>query len=235
VIRRPLHQFIGVWRNFGLLTATRVAYSKLRGLLWPSLALPTQPKYEIRREVSFLLSTAEHDPAVLQTVVHLLAKRGDARWEVCISEHSPTDSEMAGVLARVRGTQPWIRIVTMAENCDPETATRWTMEQATGEFVALLGRKYIPEAKAVAGLLGRLRDDPAIGAAAVVGPEPLSTVSPSPSEAADCLLLVQRKSAYLSAFSGERGFAAPEAARGLAESGVATAYVACTELTAARN
>ena len=76
---------------------------------------------------------------------------------------------MASALARLRGTQPWIRIVTADESIDDATAARWTVEQATGQFVALVGPGYAPEADAIARLLVRLHNDPGIDAAVLVG------------------------------------------------------------------
>jgi hypothetical protein len=54
-----LRRFVTVSRDFGFVIAMRVAYSKVRGKLWPALALPDAPVHNARhREVSVLLSTA---------------------------------------------------------------------------------------------------------------------------------------------------------------------------------
>jgi hypothetical protein len=204
----------------------RVAYSKLRGRLCPALALPEAPLYNApHREVSFLLGTAGQGAATLDAVVEVLAGRGSLGWEVCICERSPVEQEMAGSLARVRGTQPWIRIVTADESVDDVTAARWTVEQATGQFVALVARGYAPKADVIARLLARLQNDAGIDAAVLVRADRDSSGPPSFDASADCCLLLQRKSGYLAAHKGRWHLAAQALAKDLDEAGVPTAYV----------
>ena len=78
---------------------------------------------------------------------------------------------MARTLARIRGTQPWIRIVTTDKSVDDATAARWTVEQATGQFVALVAPGYTPDAGAITRLLARLHNDSGIDAAVLIGTE----------------------------------------------------------------
>jgi hypothetical protein len=228
--RSPLRRFIMVSRNFGFVVAMRVAYSKIRGKLCPALALPGAPVYNARhREVSVLLSTAEQSAATLDAVVEVLAGRGGLDWDVCICERSPVEPEMAHALARFRGTQPWIRIVTTDESVDDATAARWTVEQATGQFVALVAPGYTPKAGAIARLLARLHNDAGIDAAALAGTDSGPGSPPSLVPWADCRLLLQRKSGYLAALGGRWPLAAPALAKVLDEAGVQTAYMAAWE------
>jgi hypothetical protein len=226
----PLRRFVAVSRDFGFAVAMRAAYSKVRGRLCPALALPDAPVYNTRhREVSVLLNTAEQGAATLDAVVEVLAERGGLGFEVCICERSPVEPQMARTLARIRGTQPWIRIVTTDESVDDATAARWTVEQATGKFVALVAPGYTLEAGAIARLLARLRNDAGIDAAALVGTDSGSGSPPSLVPWSDCCLLLQRKSEYLAALGGRWLLTAPALAKDLDEAGVQTAYVPARE------
>jgi hypothetical protein len=224
--RSPLRQFVTATRDFGFAVAVRVAYSKVQGWLFPALALPAAPVYVTRRrEVSILLSTAEQEAATFDAIVKVLAGRAESDWEVCICERSPVGLEMARALARLRGTQPWIRIVTTDQSVDDETAARWTVEQATGQFVALVAPGYTPEAKAIARLVARLRKDTGIDAAALFAAAGGAGNPPSPASWRDCRLLLQTKSGYLAALPGRRRLTASALAMELEEAGVPTAYV----------
>jgi hypothetical protein len=208
----------------------RVAYSKVRGRLCPALALPDAPVYNpMHREVSILLCTAEQGAATLDAVVEGLAGRSGLDWEVCICERSPVEPEMARALARFRGTQPWIRIITTDESVDEVTAARWTVEQATGQFVALVAPGYTPKADAIARLLAPLYNDSVIDAAALIGTDSGSVSPRSPIPWADCRLLLQRKSGYLAALRGRWPLTAPALAKDLDEAGVPTACMAAWE------
>ena len=226
----PLRQFVTVLRKFGFVTATRVAYSKIRGILRPELALPDTPAYSTgHREVSVFLSTADHGAATIDAAINVLARRGGAGWEVCICEHSAAQ-EAAPALARWRGTQPWIRIVTADDAIDDATARRWTVEQATGEFVLLVAPGYSPEADAIARLLARLRNDPGTNVAVLAGADGGSARSTRRNPPPDYPLLLFRKSAYLASLSDRWLLSAPELARLLDEAGTPIACVAAEEL-----
>jgi hypothetical protein len=228
--RSPLRRFITVSRDFGLAVAMRVAYSKVRGRLCPALALPDAPAYNAKhREVSVLLSTAGQGAATLDAVAEVVAERDGLDFEVCICERSPVEPEMARALARLRGTQPWIRIVTADESVDDATAARWTVEQATGQFVALVAPGYTPKAGAIARLLARLHNDLGINAAVLAGTERGLGSPPSFVPWADSRLLVQRKSGYLAALKGCWLLTAQAVAKDLDEAGVPTAYMAAWE------
>ncbi len=228
--RLPLRRFVTVSRDFGFAVAMRVAYSKVRGRLCPALALPDAPVYNSRhREVSVLLTTAEHGAATLDAVVEVFAGRGGLDWEVCICERSKVEPEMARALARFRGTQPWIRIVTADETVDYATAARWTVEQATGQFVALVAPGYTPKAGTISRLLARLHSDAGIDAAMLAGTDSGSGSPPSLVPWADCRLLLQRKSGYLAALGGRWHLTATALAKDLDEAGVQTAYIAARE------
>jgi hypothetical protein len=225
--RSPLRRFVTVSRNFGVLVAVRVASSKVRGRLRPALALPDAPVHNARqREVSFLLSTAEQGAATLEAIVDVLAGQGGLDWEICICERSPVEPEMACALARFRGTQPWIRIVTTDESIDDATAARWTVEQATGQFVAFVASGYMPEADTVARLLAKLHNDSGVDAAVLIGTDSGPDGPPSSVPRGDCRLLLRRKSGYLAALSGRWLLTAPALAKDLDEAGVPTAYMA---------
>ena len=227
--RPPLGRFAEVCRNFGLATAARVAISAVRGRVWPALALPGAPAYDARqREVSVLLSTAARDADALEAVAEIVAGPDGSDWEVCICERTAVEPKMAQVLARIRGTHPRIRIVTADQSVDPMTAARWTVEQATGRFIALTAPGYRPEVRAIASLLGRLRADPGIDAAMLVATDNGSNALPSPIAWKDCKLLLQRKPGYLAALPGRGLLTAPASAQDLDAAGVATAYAVAT-------
>lgn len=138
--RSQLHRFVAVARGFGFSVAFRLAYSEVRGRLFPTLARPDAPAYQRGpRDVSVLLSTTEHDATTLGNVIEGLVGLDELDWEVCICERLPVEPEMARALARYRGTQPRIRIVTADVSVDDATAARWTVEQSTGQFVATVG------------------------------------------------------------------------------------------------
>jgi hypothetical protein len=227
--RSALRRFVTAWRDFGFDTAMRVAYSKVRGGLCPALALPDPPVYSRHRDVSVLLSTSEQDAATLHAVVGVLAGRSGLDWEVCICECSPVEAEMARALARWRGTKPWIRIVTAGQSVDAEMAARWTVEQATGEFVALVAPGYTPKAGTIAKLVVRLRNDSAIEAAALAE---TGNDADEPKGRDDCRLLLQRKKAYLAGRSGHWPLTARALARDLDKAGVPTAYLPASEIDA---
>jgi hypothetical protein len=100
------------------------------------------------------------------------------------------------------------------------------VEQATGQFVALVAPGHIPEADVLAMLLARLRDDPEIEAAVLVGADGVSGGPSLPVVWADCRVLLQRKSGYLATLAGRWLLAAPALAKDLDEAGVPTAYMA---------
>lgn len=225
--RSPLRRFVTVVRDFGFVVAMRVAYSSLRGRLYPSLALQAAPLYDApHREVSILLSTAEHGDATMNAVVEILAGRGRSDWEVCIGERAPVAPEMARALARFRGTQPWIRIVTTDRTVDDAVAARWTVEQATGQFVALVAPGYTPESDAIGRLLARLHDVPGIDAAVLCGTENGSGGSLSRVPLADCRLVLQRKAGYLAALPRRWSLSLLALVQDLELAGVPIAYIA---------
>jgi len=224
--RSPLRRFVTVSRDFGFVVAMRVVYSKVRGKLWPALALPDAPVYNAKhREVSVLFGTVGQDAATLNAVIQVLAARCGLDWEVCICERSPVEPQMARALARFRGTQPWIRIVTTDQSVNDATAARWTVEQATGQFVALVAPGYTPDADAIGRLLSRLHNDSGIDAAVLIGTDSSSGCPPSRIPWADCRLLLQRKSGYLAALPGRGVLTAPALAKDLNAAGVPTAYM----------
>ena len=199
--RSALGAFLTVTRNFGLTIALRVTYSKVRGWICPALALPRAPTRNVRhRELSILLSTIDQSATTLSGVAEVVARHSASNWEICICERPPLAPEVALTLARLRGTQPWIRIVTSDESVDEATAAQWTVEQATGRFVALMAPGSTPDAATFERLLAHLHSDSGIDAAVLLRTNNDSGALPSPIAAADCQLLLQRKSAYLSTF-----------------------------------
>jgi hypothetical protein len=119
--------------------------------------------------------------------------------------------------------------VTTDQSVDAATAARWTVEQATGQFVALVAPEYAPASDAIARLLARLQNDSQIDAAALIGADGGSGSPPSRIPWADCRLLLQRKSGYLATFQGRWLLAAPAVAKTLDEAGVPTAYIAASQ------
>ena len=206
----PLGLFRKVRRNFGLAAAIRVSFFRLRGALIPALALPPPPAPTGWRDVSILLDAAEHDVATLEGVIDLLADRNRQDWELCIRAHEPLTAEKAEALARWRGAEPWIRVVAAAASVDAVTAAQWTVEQATGRYLALLAPAGAPRFEAFATLLERLRSEPEIKAAALVGGDgaPAGRFGQT---GPDCRLLLHRKAEYLAFFQGRWPLAAGSA------------------------
>jgi hypothetical protein len=208
-----LRRFATVRRNFGIGVAARVAFSKLRGRLWPSLALPDAAYDTVRRELSILLSTIDHDAVTVEAIVDALAARGSRDWEICISERTPTEPRTARALERLRGTQPWLRVVSTDRSADEATAARWTTEQATGEFIALLAPGHCIDTVAIARLLVALHDGGGCTAAVLLegdgsSDKPLRT-----------RLVLQRKSDFLP-FLPHGRISAPALAEHLDRAGV---------------
>lgn len=223
--RSSLRRFVVACRDFGPVVALRVACSNIRGRLRPALALPGAPVYDDKpRELSILLGGAEHDAVTLEAVIDLVAGHDGADWEVCICARPPLRPETAAALARHLGTRPWIRVVTADAAVDAATAARWTVEQATGQFVALLAPGYRPAADALQSLLACLRDAPEFDAAALVAAGS-SRAAPAAASPADCRLVLQRKRGYLTCLPG-RALAAPALVEHLRARSVPTAYVA---------
>jgi len=223
-----LRRFVRVSRDYGIAIAARVAYSKIRGLLCPALALPSAPLYNAkRRELSLLLYSAEQSTSTLDAAVKVIAARGGLDWEICICERHPLSPQMAHMLAGLRGTQPWIRIVTADAIVDDEMAARWTVEQATGEFVALVAPGHTPEGESISRLLARLHSDPGIDAAVLLGAD--SDCDHHPASWSDCRILLQRKSGYLAALPARWLLTAPTLSKELHEAGVPIAYMSARE------
>ena len=120
--------------------------------------------------------------------------------------------EFEGALSRLRGAKPWIRVVSADGSVDDVTAAQWTVEQSTGEFVALVAPGYIVNADAIGRLLRRLRGEPRMEAAILV--EHVSDLSDLGAQPySDCLLLIQKKSRYLATSSGRWPLTAPAVAK----------------------
>jgi hypothetical protein len=221
-----LRRFITASRDFGFVAATRVAYSQVRGRLFPGMALPDPPIYTTGpRQLSLLLSTADHGAAALQSVVEIVGQRRESGWEACICARSPIEGEAAKALARAHGTQPWIRIVTTDKSIGDTTAARWTVEQATGEFVALLAAGFTPAAGSIARLVSLLRKDSGIDAAGLVQSNVELKGAAAEIRWTNCRLLVQRKSSYLASNSGRWPLTADGVARELEEAHASIGYL----------
>jgi hypothetical protein len=221
----PLRRFVAAARRFGLNVAIRVAYSKVRGRLFPAVALPASPVYHnAPRELSILIGVTEHDAAALEAVVQVIAERGGSDWEVCVSGRPAMGREFERALSRLRGARPWIRVVSADGSVDDVTAAQWTVEQSTGEFVALVASGYIVNADAIGRLLRRLRSEPRMEAAILV--EPVSDLGDLGAQPhSDCRLLIQKKSRYLATSSGRWPLTAPAVAKTL-EAGAPIAIIA---------
>jgi hypothetical protein len=217
-------RFLKVYRNFGLAIALKVTYSKVRGLLYPAMALPAGRVYDERpRQASFLIDTGEHDAATLDALVKTLEGSGAEGWEICIGERAPTEPGTARLLESLRGTHPRIRIVRVDATVDGTTASRWIVEQATGEFIALVAPGRAPDSKTIKSLLDRLHRDPEIDAAALIRMR--SGTSESSLPATDCHLAIQRKTGYLANQPEAFPLTAPALVRRLREAKAPTAYI----------
>lgn len=130
-----VRRFLEVTRDYGVKTAARLAVSKLRGKLAPSLALPEPPSYAgWRRDLTLLLRASQCDAATLAS----LADDLDASWEICVCDDAADATPVAALIARLRGASPYFRVISAREAPDERTAARWTVEQATGDAVAFL-------------------------------------------------------------------------------------------------
>ena len=218
----PLRRFATAARHFGLGVAVRVAYSKVRGRLFPAKALPDAPVWrQAPRELSILFCAAEQDAVTLEAAVQVIAERSGSDWELCVWARSPIGPPFERALTRLRGASPRIRVVSTDPSVDEATAARWTVEQATGEFVALLAPGYLVDADAIVRILDRLRGDQRIEAAILV--EPIGSAA---QPHGDCRLLAQRKSRYLATAWRHWPLTAPILARTLQEMGAPIAIVA---------
>lgn len=216
----PLHTFVKTWRNHGIRTAMTVTYFRLRGVLFPALALPRLSFADTtRRQISVLLDASEQDTATLKAIIDVLAKRETADWEICVRQHGPVTVEMTTMLGRLHGTAPWLRIIVSTDDVDAMTASQWTVEQATGEFVAFITPAYVPGPDAFTTPLHRLQEDPALTSALLV-----DVVAD-----ADHGLLLQRKSAYLAAFAQNYILSATNVAKALTERGTPPIHVEATD------
>jgi hypothetical protein len=202
--RNPLRLFIRVCRNFGIRTGLRVVYFRVRGILFPGLALPdpTVPN-GIPHEVSFLLDASTQNPRVIAAVLEFVEARGAREWEVCISARAPLSPEMAERLAGLRGRNSRVRIIEAQETERASAAAQWTVEQATGRYVALAGSRMVLRPERLIPLITRLDGADGVEAAACFGT--------GPDAKTDCELLLQRKSHYLAAFDGRWPLLADEA------------------------
>lgn len=202
--RSPLRRFFTIARRFGAAVALVVAYEKVRGVLWPELALPDKASYDARRrELTIFLRGSDITPETLDVVVRAVIQKEGA-WEICICEHPPMAGEILRDVQRLRGSKPWIRVVA-ADGVVKETiATRWTAEQATGKFAMFVAPGVGPSLATITGLLACLRAAPKNDSAAAV----ISSLS----GLACVQALVVRKSTYLSLMQGCWDISAPAVA-----------------------
>jgi hypothetical protein len=223
--RSPLRLFFQVCRKFGLATGIRVVFFRLRGLVFPARALPDPMVPDgVPHQISILVSAAEQGADTLEMLAGLVAHRQRSDWELCVCAHAPLKPSTSRALARRRGTHPCFRVVEAKEGVDAATAAQWTVEQATGEMIALLGTDFTPPEDAFARLLSRLRADAACDAAVLIRQGAGSDGASVGLERAECLLFLQRKSNYLAAFDRRWALTAGDAAGTLAR---AAARLAC--------
>jgi len=213
---------IRVYRNFGFATAIRVVYFRVRGMLFPTLALP-DPSVSVTtpHEVSILLNSAEHDAALLDVLVDLLVGREKSDWEICVCARSSSQSDMAQALDRYHGNQPWIRVVTTDAAIDDETAAQWTIEQSTGVYVALVAPGYSSQFDAITRCISLLCNRPDLDAAALVKTE----AGTDGNQVGRCTLVLQRKSKYLECFQGQWTLGAPAVIDALRKISAPIAYI----------
>ena len=211
-----LRRFIRVTRSFGIGVALRVTYSKVRGVLFPALALPDALDYDNpRRQLSILIATADHEAETIEAIAATLAERGGSDWEMCVCARSPMGTQMERALVRLREAKAHIHIVSADRLVDETMAARWTVEQCTGEFVALVAPHSVFDADAASRLIARLGDNPELKAAALDGTNGDAPAGDRLSrQTGECRLILQRKSEYLGIGSSARW---PLAARDLAQ------------------
>lgn len=159
-------RFVKVARHFGIAIAVKVTVSKIRGLLFPALALPDGfPYVDAPRQLSFLVDASQHEAATLEALVDLIAAGKAGSWEICVLARPSLRPGMGPLLRRLRGTRPWIRIVETDASVDARTAAQYVVEQATGEFVGLFHPLYVADGS-LQSLVDRLQQVPASDAAA---------------------------------------------------------------------
>jgi len=206
-----LRRFFGVWEAYGLRVASNVILSKLRGTLNPAEALPGPPVYATRRRLSFLIRVEEHEPATINAIAAAVSA-AEGAFEVVFCERAVTDAS-GSVASRLRGARPWFRFVGVTQEVDARTAASWTVEQATGRYVAFIARGCAPESADIERLLTPLEEDDALSAAGLFetseSGEPLRAIR----------LLALRKSLYLARFPLTFPMTAPALLEALAKSG----------------
>jgi hypothetical protein len=213
VTLQAIHRFVAVSRKFGLTVALRVAYSKVRGALLPSLRLPEASWTAQNRQLSVLLEATDHGLDSLHRLGDMIVTQNNLDWELCICERPAATSEMIAGLKRLRGAHPCIRIVTANNHVTDDIAARWTVEQATGQFLALIATNYVPDPRSICRLLLRLQQNSEITAVAIIDWDRADRARSIAWE--HCLMLVQRKSSYL--FRGDWQLSVTRAAKALSD------------------
>lgn len=208
-----LRRLFEVRRTYGVHVAWNVIRSKILGALRPSAALPSPPAYTACRRLSFLIRVEEHEPATLEAVVKAVrCARGALDVVVCAGS-STRAVEASSLASRLRGACPWIRVVSATAAVDEGTAASWTVEQATGQYVAVLARGFAPTQADFARLVETLERD---CNSLAVG---LFSAGDADAPRGPVLLLALRKSFYLAEFPLTFPMTAPVLFETLARSG----------------
>ncbi len=92
-----------------------------------------------RRPVISLIVPVHNVPAAwLEACVLSVARQSYPFWELCLCDDASTDAGTLGVLARLQGIDPRIRIRRSARNLGIAGASNLCAEMATGAFIAML-------------------------------------------------------------------------------------------------
>ena len=115
-----------------------------------------------RPVISLIVPVYNVAPAWLDACVLSVLRQSYPFWELCLCDDASTDEGTRGVLARLQGTDPRIRIRRSTNNNGISGASNMAAEMATGEFIAMLDNDDTLEPDALLEIARALFADPAI-------------------------------------------------------------------------
>ncbi|HVN90487.1 MAG TPA: hypothetical protein VMT61_11790 [Candidatus Binataceae bacterium] len=212
--KQPLGRFFAIWRDYGSVVAARVVWSKFKGALSPSLAIPANINYApICRDFGVLLNAADYSRIALNNLIEGFSKESRGGVEICILER-----RSGSLCDTLRGSQPLIRIITVDDSVRNGVAIRWTVEQATARYIALIAPECCMEVRELKSLVKALDENGEIDGVA-------SCVANSAANSESCKLLLLRKSRFLELLPQCETLLPSACLRNLHSTGVPVAYV----------
>jgi GT2 family glycosyltransferase/glycosyltransferase involved in cell wall biosynthesis len=115
-----------------------------------------------RPVISLIVPVYNVAPAWLEACMLSVLRQSYPFWELCLCDDASGDEGTRGVLARLQGTDPRIRIRRLTENQGISGASNMAAEMATGEFIAMLDNDDTLEPDALLEIARALFADPAI-------------------------------------------------------------------------